>query len=150
MTINELAALANVSAGAISQIERNLTNLTILVLEQLRLVLKVPLTAFLEETAPSLHGIEHFVRRSAGRPHFYVGKRGIAKMMLSPAGEHDIQFMFIVIPLGLRSEEMLLGLGEKAGLLMSGELTLELAGDSTTLYPGDSFQFISSLIHRIF
>ncbi len=54
LTITKLALLANVSAGAISQIERNLTNPTVRVLEQLRMVLKVPLTAFLEESAMSL------------------------------------------------------------------------------------------------
>ncbi|MCX8960850.1 helix-turn-helix domain-containing protein [Erwinia psidii] len=150
MTINELAALANVSAGAISQIERNLTNPTIRVLEQLRLVLKVPLTAFIEESDPSLKGIGHYVRRSAERPHFNVGKNGIAKKMLSPTGDHDIQFMFIIIPPGVRSGEMLMGMGEKAGLVMSGELTLELAGERTILSPGDSFQFSSVLIHNIF
>ncbi len=46
MTIKALAEQANVSAGAISQIERNLANPTVRVLEQLRVVLNVPLTAF--------------------------------------------------------------------------------------------------------
>jgi Predicted transcriptional regulators len=79
MTITELALLANVSAGAISQIERNLTNPTVRVLEQLRLVLKVPLSAFLEEAEAHTRGAEHYVRRAAERPHFNVGKQGISK-----------------------------------------------------------------------
>lgn len=48
LTISELASRAGVSAGAISQIERNLSNPTVRMLEQLRIVLNVPLTAFLE------------------------------------------------------------------------------------------------------
>ena len=150
MTITELALLANVSAGAISQIERNLTNPTVRVLEQLRLVLKVPLSAFLEEGEATLHGAEHYVRRAMERPHFNVGKRGIAKEMLSPAGDHDLQFMFINVPPGVRSDEMLMGKGEKAGLIIEGELTLEIDGDSARLAPGDSFQFQSHLPHNIF
>ncbi|WP_312157749.1 helix-turn-helix domain-containing protein, partial [Pantoea piersonii] len=111
LTITELALLANVSAGAISQIERNLTNPTVRVLEQLRQVLKVPLTAFLEESDVSLRGAEHYVRRRAERPHFNVGKRGIAKEMLSPSGDHDMQFMVIHLPAGVRSDEILIGQG---------------------------------------
>ncbi|WP_058973415.1 cupin domain-containing protein [Type-D symbiont of Plautia stali] len=150
MTITELALLANVSSGAISQIERNLTNPTVRVLEQLRLVLKVPLTAFLEESESTLRGAEHYVRRAVERPHFNVGKRGISKEMLSPSGDHDLQFMFINIPSGVRSDEMLMGKGEKAGLVMEGELTLEIDGDTALLTPGDSFQFQSHLPHNIF
>ncbi|RPD94528.1 cupin domain-containing protein [Candidatus Pantoea deserta] len=150
LTINELALLANVSAGAISQIERNLTNPTVRVLEQLRLVLKVPLSAFLEEREMTPGGAEHYVRRCEARPHFNVGKRGIAKEMLSPSGDHDMQFMVIHIPPGVRSDEMLLGKGEKAGLVLSGELTLEINGDTARLMTGDSFQFRSHLPHNIF
>ncbi|WP_311790398.1 MULTISPECIES: helix-turn-helix domain-containing protein [Pantoea] len=150
LTITELALLANVSAGAISQIERNLTNPTVRVLEQLRQVLKVPLTAFLEESDVSLRGAEHYVRRCAERPHFNVGKRGIAKEMLSPSGDHDMQFMVIHIPAGVRSDEILIGQGEKAGIVLEGELTLEINGDTARLLTGDSFQFKSHLPHNIF
>ncbi|ORM65287.1 hypothetical protein PRCB_23330 [Pantoea rodasii] len=150
MTITELARLANVSAGAISQIERNLTNPTVRVLEQLRLVLKVPLSAFLEEAEANHRGAEHFVRRAAERPHFNVGKQGISKQMLSPSGDHDLQFMLINIPPGVRSTEMLMGKGEKAGLVMAGELTLDIEGDAARLIAGDSFQFQSHLRHNIF
>ncbi|YCH32235.1 cupin domain-containing protein [Erwinia sp. D4-22] len=150
LTITELAMLANVSAGAISQIERNLTNPTVRVLEQLRLVLKVPLTAFLEQSETALRGAEHYVRRQADRPHFNVGKHGIAKEMLSPTGDHDLQFMFITIPPSVHSSEVLMGNGEKAGIVMSGTLRLEIDGDSAQLQPGDSFQFKSHLPHNIF
>lgn len=150
LTITELALLANVSAGAISQIERNLTNPTVRMLEQLRLVLKVPLSAFLEEDRFLLRGAEHYVRRREERPHFNVGKRGIAKEMLSPSGDHDMQFMYIRIPPGVRSDEMLIGQGEKAGLVIEGELTLEVGGETLSLATGDSFQFKSHLPHTIF
>jgi len=150
MTITELACQANVSAGAISQIERNLTNPTVRVLEQLRLVLNVPLSAFLEETSPLHRGAEHYVRRCHDRPHFNVGKYGIAKEMLSPSGDHNVQFMFITVPPGVRADEVLMGMGEKAGLVIDGELTLEIGSDTAQLFSGDSFQFSSQLPHHIF
>ncbi|CCF11930.1 MULTISPECIES: cupin domain-containing protein [Pantoea] len=150
MTIKELAQQANVSAGAISQIERNLANPTVRVLEQLRVVLNVPLTAFLEQHEVMRPGAEHYVRRWRERPHFQVGKHGISKEMLSPSGEHDIQFMYISIPPRTRSEEMLTGIGEKAGVVMEGRLALEVNGETTFIEAGDSFQFKSHLPHNIF
>lgn len=150
LTISELAALAGVSAGTISQIERNLTNPTIRMLEQLRQVFNVPLTFFLEGEEVQTRGIEHYIRREIDRPHFHVGKGKIAKSLLSPPGEYDIKFMIIDVPAGTRSEQMLIGDGEKAGLLLSGELTLEIEDDHAVLYPGDSFQFKSNLLHNVF
>lgn len=150
LTISELAALAGVSAGTISQIERNLTNPTIRMLEQLRQVFNVPLTTFLEGEAEAARGIEHYIRREPDRPHFHVGKTGIAKSLLSPQGDYDIKFMIIDVPAQARSEQMLVGDGEKAGLLISGELTLEIDDDKAVLYPGDSFQFKSNLLHNVF
>lgn len=150
LTISDLAELAGVSAGTISQIERNLTNPTIRMIEQLRQVLNVPLTAFLEGDEAETPGIEHYIRREGDRPHFHVGKGGIAKSLLSPPGDYDIKFMIIDVPAQTRSEQMLLGDGEKAGLLISGELTLEIEDDKSVLYPGDSFQFKSHLLHNVF
>jgi len=150
LTISELATLAGVSAGTISQIERNLTNPTIRMLEQLRQVLNVPLTTFLEGDEAVTQGIEHYIRREKDRPHFHVGKHGIAKSLLSPQGDYDIKFMLIDVPAQTRSEQMLVGDGEKAGLLLSGELTLEIDDDKAVLYPGDSFQFKSNLLHNVF
>lgn len=150
LTINELAALAGVSAGAISQIERHQTNPTVRMLEQLRIALRVPLTALLDSEEPQSVGAEPFVRRQADRPHFHVGESGVAKEMLSPNGEHDLQFMLITIPAGSGPREMLMGSGEKAGLLVEGELILTVSGDSVTLAAGDSFQFKSHLTHSVF
>lgn len=150
LTINELAAKAGVSAGAISQIERNQTNPTVRMLEQLRIALGVPLTALLDADEPPAGGPEHFVRRQQDRPHFHVGESGVAKELLSPSGEHDLQFMLIAIPPGSGPREMLMGNGEKAGLLMEGELSLTVSGDSVTLMAGDSFQFKSHLTHSVF
>lgn len=149
LTINDLATLAGVSAGAISQIERNQTNPTIRMLEQLRIALQVPLTALLENDDTAIE-MGAFVRRLADRPHFHVGESGVAKELLSPNGEHDLQFMLITIPAGSGPREMLMGIGEKAGLLLEGELSLTVSGDNVTLKAGDSFQFKSHLTHRVF
>ncbi|MBA2814328.1 cupin domain-containing protein [Candidatus Pantoea persica] len=50
----------------------------------------------------------------------------------------------------MRSNEILIGQGKKAGIMVEGELTLEIDGDSARLATGDSFQFKSHLPHTIF
>lgn len=90
-----------------------------------------------------------FVRRAESRPRFSVSTGGLMKELLSPHGDHDIQFMVIHIPGGVVSNEVLIGPGEKAGLLLEGSLELTVSGLTETLDVGDSFQFDSSLAHGV-
>lgn len=152
LSLKELAQRAEVSMGMVSQIERNLANPSVRILERLRAVLNVPLTTLLEgdERAPGqLREPVEFVRRLNDRPHFSVTPGSLAKELLSPHGQHDLQFMIITIPAGSRSREILIGPGEKAGLVLEGDLDVEVNGKVETLYPGDSFQFDSELPHRV-
>lgn len=83
LTISELASRAGVSAGAISQIERNLSNPTVRMLEQLRIVLNVPLTAFLEneEHDPRCGTLCQTI---AGAPGFSCRKTGDRERIIVP------------------------------------------------------------------
>ncbi|MEQ4616861.1 MAG: XRE family transcriptional regulator [Corticimicrobacter sp.] len=147
MTVNELALKAGVSVGMISQVERGIANPSLRTLERLRMALDVPLSDLLEtdeeEAQPSA---EHdFVRRAAQRPHFSVGP--LNKQLLTPHGKHDIQFMIIEIPPHTSADEVLIGPGEKAGLVLDGQLTLGVGSQQARLEAGDSFQFDSTQTH---
>jgi transcriptional regulator with XRE-family HTH domain len=149
-TVNDLAARATVSAGMISQIERGMSNPSIRVLERLRQALNVPLTTLLDgshQLPPATR--DTFVRRKAERPHFTVGANGISKQLLSPNGEHDLQFMFINIAPHSIAEEVLIGPGEKAGWVLEGQLELTVADQVAVLDEGDSFQFSSLQPHSV-
>lgn len=154
LSLKTLAARADVSVGMISQIERDQANPSIRVLEKLRTALYVPLSALLEDAditsslqeLPSAH---EFVRRSDQRPKFRVGPKGLLKELLSPPGDHDLQFMIILIPPHSRSEEVLLGQGEKAGMVLEGTISLMVANREAILSEGDSFQFSSSIPHGV-
>lgn len=122
------------------------------ILEQLRVALDVPLTTLLEGDVDEVSAVEavpDFVRRADQRPHFTVTAGGLSKELLSPHGQHDLQFMIITIPGGSRSKEILLGAGEKAGLVMEGSIVLTVGGRAEELGPGDSFQFNSELPHGV-
>jgi transcriptional regulator with XRE-family HTH domain len=148
LSISSLAELAGVSTGMVSQIERDLSNPSVRLLERLRVALDVPLTALLEDDSTP-GPTQEFVRRASDRPHFTVGPNGLVKELLSPHGAHDLQFMLITIPPGSRSGEVLLGDGEKAGLVMRGRVTLRVADQAQVLAEGDSFQFSSRLPHQV-
>lgn len=149
-SVADLAQKAGVSVGTISQVERNKANPSVGILERLRHALSVPLSALLEEHHETADGVtQNFVRRANDRPKFGVGSNGMLKELLSPQGQHDLQMMIISLPPGAGSEEVLIGIGEKAGLVIEGTLQLIVGNVKSTLSPGDSFQFKSTVPHSV-
>ena len=150
LSVNELATRAGVSAGTVSQVERNKANPSVRILERLRQALSVPLTALLEEDdAVSDPIVGDFVRKAAERPLFDVGKHGMQKELLSPHGDHDLKMMIILLPAGAGSDEVLVGVGEKAGLVLEGTVVLNVGDRRALLHAGDSFQFKSTVPHSV-
>lgn len=150
LSISQLSAKAGVSNGMISQIERGLTNPSLKTLERLHIALSVPLTALLESgDTKSTDPSREIVRRANDRPQFNVGREGMTKELLTPSGEHEIQMMFIGLPAGASSVDVLLGKGEKAGWIIDGMIELTVNGQRSMLNAGDSFQFSSALPHSI-
>ena len=150
LSVNELAMLAGVSVGTVSQVERNKANPSMRILERLRQALSVPLTALLEEDDAISDPIAgDFVRRAAERPVFDVGSHGMQKELLSPHGDHELKMMIILLPAGAGSEEVLVGAGEKAGLVLEGTIVLKVGDRRTELRVGDSFQFKSTVPHSV-
>lgn len=149
LSIDNLSRRARVSVGMISQIERGITNPSVRIMEQLRRVLAVPLSSLLEsDTADDLTPTDsEFIRRATARPTFRVGE--MTKELLSPHGEHGLQMLVIVLPAGASSADVIIGPGEKAGLVLSGSIVLRVAERQAKLVAGDSFQFRSTLPHSV-
>jgi len=150
LSVNELAMRAGVSVGTVSQVERNKANPSVRILERLRQALSVPLTALLEaDDAISDPVVGEFVRKAAERPLFDVGTHGMQKELLSPHGDHDLKMMTILLPAGAGSDEVLVGVGEKAGLVLEGTIVLNVGDKRAVLKTGDSFQFKSTVPHSV-
>jgi transcriptional regulator with XRE-family HTH domain len=155
LSVNELAAKSSVSAGMISQIERNISSPSVKTLERLRVALEVSLTDLLsdgiyegnDDLATRQQG--SFVRRKASRPKFSVQSSRLRKELLTPDGKHDLQFMLIHFDPGTSSSEVLMGAGEKGGMVLSGKLELMVDNHTIEILEGDSFQFNSALAHRV-
>lgn len=150
MTILELAAKAGVSAGIISQIERGNSNPSMKTLQRLRSALGANLWEFLErpDERPPVEEAS-FVRRSTQRPRIVVGETRLVKELLSPRHDENLRFMFVTLPPGGISEDVLIGTGQKGGYVMSGSIQLVVADRSSVLEEGDSFQFRSNTPHHI-
>lgn len=138
-TLQELAAASGVSAGMLSQVERDRANPSLRVLSQIRLALGAPISALFEQayTPPE---DPPFVRRAARRPWLELGY--ISKELLSPGGPQTLQFMILHIPaLGTSGDQALVYPAEKGGMVLEGELLLTVAGQEARLQEGDSFLF---------
>jgi transcriptional regulator with XRE-family HTH domain len=175
LSMNQLSIDAGVSAGMISQIERGMANPSIKILERLRVALNVPLSVLVERSpdneiatprdpagaqSAQLAGRRTdavavplsetaFVRRLHDRPKFNVGVAPLRKELLSPPGMENMQFMIIHFPPFAPPEDVVQGPGQKAGLVLGGEVHLVVDGTDTLLREGDSFQFDSTCVHSI-
>ena len=149
LSINELAKRSGVSAGMISQIEREIANPSVKILERLRIALHVPFSALLESNHVNDSSGPSFLRRGDLRPVFKVGRAPLTKELLSPSGAEGLQFMTISFPPGAGPEEVVRGPGQKAGVVLQGEVHLAVGSESAVLKANDSFQFDSSMPHSI-
>jgi len=155
LTIAQLAERSGVSSGLISQIERGNSNPSIKTLQRLRAALGVNLWEFLEDrssAAPGDGGTPEgppFVRRKADRPRIVVGTTRLVKELLSPRNDRNLRFMIISLPPGGESEDVIIGQGEKGGLVTEGKVRLTVGSEDSALEEGDSFQFPSSIAHKL-
>jgi len=148
LSLNELAKLSGVSIGQLSQIEREKANPSLKTLTRIRLALGVPLSALFDGQSAQYNDPK-FVRRVNLRPVLSVGgPQALVKTLLSPSVAHNLQFMFIDVPPHGNSGALAMTYpSEKGGLLMSGELNLDVGDESIVLHPGDSFQFDGGMAH---
>lgn len=147
MSVNKLAAAAGVSAGIVSQIERDRANPSLSTIEKICAALAVPSDAVLAvepvSTDPS------FVCRAGSRNHILVGTAPILKEMISPPGNPSLRMMIISLPPGSENLDVVIENGQKAGLVLEGEIRIVVSGVAATLHTGDSFQFASDQPHSL-
>jgi transcriptional regulator with XRE-family HTH domain len=149
LSISDLAARAGVSAGIISQIERGKSNPSVKTLQRIRTGLGVSLWAFLEQPAPASSQDPTFVRRADDRLRIVVGRSKLIKELLSPINHESLRFMTITMPPHSRTEEVVVGAGEKGGFVVEGAIELTVGDRTSTLTKDDSFQFRSDQPHRV-
>lgn len=143
LTLQQLAALSDVSVGMLSQIERDRANPSLRVLCQVRDALGASMgELFSEARAPRAD--PDFVCRAGDRPWLDLGY--MHKELLSHTKPGALQLMILVLPPGSTSGT-LASPHEKGGLVLDGALVLTVGGEASFLGEGDSFLFDGTQPH---
>ena len=147
MTLGELAAKVNVSPSLISQLERGGVNPSISLLKSIADALEVPLFSLfgkeenkVEEPSPLMMSKERKVV-TTGRVHFNL---------LSRNYDLGCEFIYNEWPPGSSTGKgKYVHEGIECGLLLEGELEVELGEQTYNLKPGDSITYRSDIPHRL-
>ncbi|WP_249148566.1 cupin domain-containing protein [Bradyrhizobium jicamae] len=150
MSLETVAARADLSIGFISQIERGLSSPSLRVLATLADVLGVGIAALFGATPNDGGTADGVVTREAQRAELKLWRSGVSKQLLSPAGSESRLNLFLVHlePGGSTGDELYTHDGEEAGLVLEGEMILTVDAETWTLKQGDSFRFASRRPHR--
>ena len=150
MSLEAVAARADLSIGFLSQIERGLSSPSLRVLATLADVLGVGIAGLFGTKEDAAAAPDAIVTRERQRAKLNLWRTGISKQLLSPAGSEGRLNLFLVHmePGGSTGDELYTHDGEEAGLVIEGEMKLTVDAESWTLKHGDSFRFASRRPHR--
>jgi transcriptional regulator with XRE-family HTH domain len=147
MTLAALAELSELTAGYISQLERNLAYPSIPALFNIARSLGVTIQWFFASeanTAPEDNG--YVVRKNSRMSVHY--EDGIVDQLLTPQPNRQLEMLHSRFPPGTYSQQSYSHEGEEAGYLLSGTFELWVGERYFQLSEGDSFSFSSQEPHR--
>lgn len=142
LTLQDVAGQAGLTAGFISQIERDITTPSLSSLVSVAQVLGVPVRHFMSQ--PDGHGA---LTRQNERPVYSVGDKTLSYERLSSNFSGNVLRSVIVHePPGHKAEPISHD-GEELILVLDGEITIEVDGVTNILRTGDSLHFPSTNVH---
>ncbi len=150
LTISELAERIDRSVGYVSQIERNLSDLSIPDLKRVAEALEVQISWFFHPTAavPPAER-DHIVRRGNRRRLSLTGI-GVTEELLSPSlGGASELVLTRIPPRSTTGEEFVTRKAEESGLVLRGRMELWVEDRYFVLEEGDSFCFRPGETHRV-
>ena len=160
MTVRELARRIGVSASHVSQVERGIGAFSVPALYAVARELDVSMHALLDPPdddevlgrsgRPPAGDLvaAGIVQRAADHPSIMLGS-GPRWSRLTAGGEANAEFLEVVYaPHTARPATEIRHEGREYGIVISGELTVEVEGATTALGPGDSIVFDSTRPHR--
>jgi transcriptional regulator with XRE-family HTH domain len=143
LTATELAKVAQVSPGLISQVERGITDPSLETLRRIARALDVPLFSLFagEDVEPVA------VVRAGRRARVQSPQGGISYDRLSAGGKVEV-LEGRLEPGAASSDEAWAHPSEECAVVLAGQLTVEVDGERQVLHPGDSATFDSRRPHR--
>lgn len=148
MTLGDLAEKIKVSPSLISQLERGGINPSISLLKSIVDVLGTSLSSLLGEDEVKPDEVPHVMKERARK--MLTTEGGVKFVLLS--GNYDLECEFIINewpPGSSTGKEKYVHEGIECGLLLEGEMELELEDRTYRLKPGDSITYRSDIPHRL-
>ena len=150
MSLKDVADLSSISIGLLSQIERGLSSPSLRVLASLADALNVGLgNLFDESLSPPPPSEGTIVVRAGERKKLGFWRTGISKELLTPqTGKSGLEIFLVVIePGGTTGSQVYTHDGEEGGLVLEGQIAIEVESEEHKLSAGDSFRFDSMRPH---
>lgn len=140
LTLQELATALDRSVGWLSQVERGQTTPAIPDLARIAEVFGLTISFFFRSS--SREAAERgLIQRASDRVALGDLSQGLSEELLSPSLTGGFEMIQSTFAPGARGQGQQAADREDGGVLISGQLTLTLGELTTTLNPGDSFQF---------
>lgn len=147
LSIQQVADRVGLSIGMISQIERGLSTPSLRSLRLLAEAMDVPVSWFF--ASPKGHSESRHIVRRAQRRRLRVPDVGVVQELLIPDSASTIEIYEVTLESGGSSgPDSYSHDGEKAGLVIEGEMQLLIGDEVHELQCGDSFHFPSTQLHR--
>lgn len=144
MSIKQLANLAELSGGLISQLERNLTTPSVGSLWKVAKALNVHINYFFDE-----YELDNPVVRSGERKKIILPNSNVTYELLSPTLKNKMEFLMIKIEPGDKSfDEKICHEGEECGYMIQGTMKIRWGSREFILNEGDSIYLDSSVPHH--
>jgi len=145
MTMAQLASRAELTPGAISQIESGTIHPSLTSLRRIAAALDEPIFKFFLDHAAD----QKVVVRKDERRRVEINGGSTTYELLTPTLRGDLEVMEMRIsPGGASAEEPMGHPGEECLLVISGRLRFELGEDTFDLGPGDSATYRGEIPHR--
>ncbi|MDU2065450.1 MAG: XRE family transcriptional regulator [Sporomusaceae bacterium] len=144
LSIEQLAAKAELSSGLISQMERDLTTPSVGSLWKVAKALSVHINYFFDE-----YEQESPIVRKAERKKIILPHSSITYELLSPSLQKKMEFLMITIEPGQENfEEQICHDGEECGYMLQGTMKIKWGSREFVLAEGDSIYLDSAMPHR--
>jgi len=150
LTIAALAERIDRSVGYVSQIERNLSELSIPGLKRIAEALEVQISWFFHSPATVPAEERGYVVRKENRRRLSLSGIGVVEELLSPSLGGETELVLTRIPPhSTTGDEFVTRKAEESGLVLQGQLELWVEDRHFLLNAGDSFCFQADESHRI-
>ena len=149
LTLSDLAAKTGRSISLLSQIENGNVNPSFSSMQTIADALQISLGRIISEE--SVHEEGDFYKIDASERKVLITQGGVQHQLLSRGIPLSFEFIIVEVPPGAStgnynySHE-----GEECGILLEGELVVEINGKAQCLKPGDSITYRSSSPHKLF